>query len=222
MRVILVDPPPGAAAPDYNPSIVVPALILAAGESSRMGRAKALLPSRDPRVSFLEQLAGALRVGGAADVLVVGRPEDTALEEKAASMEPPVRFVPNPHAHLGQLSSLVAGLNVADRPGARAVLVAPVDTPLVSADTVAAILAAFDATLAPVVRPVHGGRHGHPVLFARAVFDDLRHADPSHGARAVVAAHGSRVVNVEVDDPGVLEDIDTPDDYQRTFGRPPT
>ncbi len=200
---------------------MVPALILAAGESSRMGRAKALLPARDPGVSFLELLAGALRSGGVADVLVVGRPEDAPLQEKTASMQPPARFVPNPHAHLGQLSSLVAGLNVADRPGTRAVLVAPVDAPLVSGDTVAALLAAFDATLAPVVRPVHRGRHGHPVLFARSVFDELRHADPSRGARAVVAAHASTVMNVEVDDPGIVEDIDTPEDYQRTFGRTP-
>ncbi len=184
-----------------------------------MGRAKALLPARDARVSFLEQLAATLRTGGVEDVIVVGRPDDTALQEKAASMSPPARFVPNPHAHMGQLSSLVAGLNVADRPGTRAVLVAPVDVPLVSSDTVAALLAAFDATLAPVVRPVHKGRHGHPVLFARAVFDELRHADASRGARTVVAAHESTVMNVEVEDPGVVEDIDTPEDYARTFGR---
>ena len=184
-----------------------------------MGRSKALLPTRDPGVCFLEQLATALRTGGVEDVIVVGRPDDGALQEKAASMNPPARFVPNPHAHTGQLSSVIAGLNVADRPGTRAVVVAPVDVPLVSSDTVAALLAAFDATLAPVVRPVHRGRHGHPVLFARAVFDQLRHADPSRGARAVVSAHEAAVMNVEIDDAGVVEDIDTPEDYAKAFGR---
>lgn len=186
-----------------------------------MGRAKALLASGDARVSFLESLTAALRAGGAADVLVVGRPDDERLQEEAGRMKPPVRFVSNPHAHMGQVSSLIAGLNVADRPGTRGILVAPVDVPLVTAETVAALLAAFDATLAPVVRPVHQGRHGHPVLFARAVFDELRHADHSRGARAVVGAHESALVNVEVNDPGVLVDIDTPEDYARTFGRPP-
>ncbi len=186
-----------------------------------MGRAKALLPGRDPAVSFLEQLTSALRKGGVEDVIVVGRSEDAALQERAASMDPPVRFVANPHPHAGQLSSLIAGLNVADRPGTRAVLVAPVDVPLVSEETIASLLAAFDATHAPVVRPVHRGRHGHPVLFARAVFDELRHADPARGARAIVAARESGVTNVEVDDPGVVEDIDTPEDYARLLGRSP-
>lgn len=200
---------------------MVPALILAAGESSRMGRAKALLASPTAGVSFLEQLASALRSGGVADVIVIGRPDDTALQDSAARLDPPVRLVHNPHAHMGQLSSVIAGLNVADRPGTRGILVAPVDVPLVTGDTITALLAAFAATLAPIVRPVHHGRHGHPVVFARAVFDELRHADPSRGARAVVSAHESTLVNVEVDDPGVLVDIDTPEDYARTFGRPP-
>jgi molybdenum cofactor cytidylyltransferase len=63
------------------------------------------------------------------------------------------------------------------------------------------------------VRAVHAGRHGHPVLFGRAVFGELRHADPATGAKAVVRAHAADVLNVDVPDPGVLLDIDLPEDY---------
>jgi molybdenum cofactor cytidylyltransferase len=72
---------------------------------------------------------------------------------------------------------------------------------------------------APIVRAVHGGRHGHPVIFKRRVFDALRAADPSVGAKEVVRSAG--IEDVEVDDPGVLTDVDTPGDYVRVFGKIP-
>jgi molybdenum cofactor cytidylyltransferase len=129
------------------------------------------------------------------------------------------RFVENANADAGQLSSLLAGLRAADLPGVRAVLVAPVDCPLISADTVAALLAAFGSTRAPIVRACYCGRHGHPVLFSRAVFTDLRRADPAMGAKAVLRAHEGAIVNVDVNDPGVVRDVDTPEDYRALFGR---
>ena len=91
----------------------------------------------------------------------------------------------------------------------------PVDVPLVSASTVAAVIAAWRRTRAPIVRPANGDRHGHPVIFDRAIFNDLRSADPTVGAKAVFAAHRDRMLNVEVNDPGAFEDIDTPEDYRR-------
>jgi molybdenum cofactor cytidylyltransferase len=70
------------------------------------------------------------------------------------------------------------------------------------------------------VRASYRGVHGHPVLFKRAVFDELRAADPHVGARAVVRADPARVRDVEVNDRGVTLDIDTPEDYFRAFGQP--
>jgi molybdenum cofactor cytidylyltransferase len=113
------------------------------------------------------------------------------------------------------LSSLLAGLRAIDDPLLEAVLVTPVDVPLVSATTVAAVIGAWRRTRAPIVRPVAGDRHGHPVIFDRSVFEDLRSADPQVGAKAVFAAHRDRMVNVEVKDPGAFEDMDTPGDYER-------
>jgi molybdenum cofactor cytidylyltransferase len=181
-----------------------------------MGRSKALLPCGPAGRTFVGTLIGTLREGGVSDVIVVIRSGDAELEREVERHAPAARPVQNPRADEGQLSSLLAGLNAADHPGVHAVLVTPVDAPLVRPDTVAALFRAF-AGGAAIVRPAHGGRHGHPVIFGRAVFDELRRADPSVGAKAVVRADPARVRNVDVDDPGVLADIDTPQEFHRHF-----
>jgi CTP:molybdopterin cytidylyltransferase MocA len=178
-----------------------------------MGRSKALLPFGDGGDTFVRRLAVVLCEGGVEEALVVGRPEDELLRAEVEALDVRARYVENPKADEGQLSSVLAGLAAADRPGVRAILVTPVDAPLIVPATVAALLAAFRSSVAPVVRAVHLGRHGHPVIFSREVFEDLRHADPELGARAVLRAHAARVVDVEVADPGVLGDVDTPGEY---------
>jgi CTP:molybdopterin cytidylyltransferase MocA len=185
-----------------------------------MGRSKALLPLPDGRV-FVSRLAHELCGGGVAEVLVVGRPDDEPLRAVVQGLEAPARFVGNPDAAGGQITSILAALQVLDRPGVHGMLVTPVDLPLVTAATVTRILEQFAATHRPIVRAVHGGAHGHPVLFAREVFASLRRADLNVGAKAVLRAHEGSILNVEVDDPGVLQDLDTPEDYRRAFGRLP-
>jgi molybdenum cofactor cytidylyltransferase len=199
---------------------MVPGVILAAGRSSRMGRAKALLPC-GPGESFVRRLARSLCDGGVQRVVIVGRPDDEALREEVAAMPLRARFVENPGADAGQLSSVLAGLDAADVPGTRGVLVTPVDAPLVTAATVATLLAVFGSTGAPIVRAVYRGRHGHPVVFSRDVFESLRRADPAVGAKAVLRAHADAIVDVDVDDAGVVGDVDTPEDYRALFGREP-
>jgi CTP:molybdopterin cytidylyltransferase MocA len=196
---------------------MIPAVILAAGRSERMRRSKALLPIGESGDTFIARLISTFRSAESDDVIVVLRPDDvllrTAVEYDAA------RIVENPDADRGQLSSVIAGLDAVDRPGVNAILVMPVDIPLVRVETIRAVKAAFLASAAPVARAVHEGRHGHPVIFARRVFDELRCADPHTGARAVVHAHAHDLLNVEVDDPGILRDVDTPDDYDQMSPR---
>jgi CTP:molybdopterin cytidylyltransferase MocA len=196
---------------------MIPAVILAAGRSERMRRSKALLPIGESGDTFIARLISTFRSAESDDVIVVLRPDDvllrTAVEYDAA------RIVENPDADRGQLSSVIAGLDAVDRPGVNAILVMPVDIPLVRVETIRAVKAAFLASAAPVARAVHEGRHGHPVIFARRVFDELRRADPHTGARAVVHAHAHDLLNVEVDDPGILRDVDTPDDYDQMSPR---
>ena len=188
-------------------------LILAAGASTRMGRTKALLPIGAD--TFVVHLARAFIAAGIDDVVVVTGPERDAIASALADARIPARVVENPRREDGQLSSLHVGLAVADKPGVEAVVVGLVDVPLASARTIGAVLEAFRRTHAPIVRPAVRGRHGHPVLFARAVFDQLRRADPGSGAKAVVRAHDQDLVNVPVDDEGACTDIDTPADYAR-------
>ena len=198
---------------------MVVGIVLAAGASSRMGRPKALLPIDGD--TFVTRVCRTLLDGGVDDLVVVAGAEHEAVAAAVATAGLPARIVENTHRDEGQLSSVLAGLAVADRPGVDAVLVHLVDAPLVLAGTARAVLEAFVRTHAPIVRPDVHGRHGHPVLFARRVFDDLRRADPVVGAKAVVRAHAAEICNVPVDDEGACRDVDTPEDYARLAGPNP-
>jgi CTP:molybdopterin cytidylyltransferase MocA len=190
-------------------------VILAAGRSIRMGRSKALLLAPDGQ-TFVARLAGALHRGGVGTLFVVGRPDDQPLRLEVEAHAAHARWIENPDADSGgQLSSLLTGLRKADRPGIRAVVVVPVDAPMIAAETVAMLLSVFTSTHAPIVRARYRGRNGHPVVFSRAMFDELRRADPSLGAKAVLRAHRDAIVEVDVDDPGVAGDVDTPEEYQQ-------
>jgi molybdenum cofactor cytidylyltransferase len=129
-----------------------------------------------------------------------------------------VRFVANDDADRGQLSSVIVGVNAADHPGVTAVLITPVDVPLIRPSTIRALLTTMASRHASVVRATYRGAHGHPVVFSRSVFDELRHAHPEIGAKSVVRAHANDLINVEVDDPGVVKDIDRPEDYAAEIG----
>ena len=178
-----------------------------------MGRPKALLPLGGE--TFVSCVCRTLTASGLDEVVVVAGAELEAVTSAVHQAGLSARVIENPRRHEGQLSSLLAGLAVADRPGVEAVVVHLVDAPLVAAGTVRAVMDAFRRTRAPIVRPVVNGRHGHPVLFARGVFDELRRADPAVGAKAVVRAHAADACDVPVDDEGACRDIDTPEDFAR-------
>ena len=193
---------------------MIAGVILAAGRSTRMGRPKAMLIAPCGS-TFVARLVHTLTSGGVDAPFVVGRPEDELLRSSVESLDSRARWVENPDADTGgQLSSLQAGLRRADRPGIRALMVVPVDAPMIVIDTVVTLIATFNATGAPIVRPRYQGRNGHPVVFSRAVFDELRRADRAVGAKAVLRAHEDTIVNVDVDDAGVGGDVDTPEDYE--------
>jgi molybdenum cofactor cytidylyltransferase len=193
---------------------VIPAIVLAAGRSSRMGRAKATLPLAGGD-TFLTRIVRTFLDAGVDDVVVVVGHEAEAIVSSFAASGLPARFVVNPQYDRGQLSSFVVGLGVVDRPGIAAALVTLVDVPLVSAATVRAVIDCYRRTGATVVRPTSGARHGHPLLIDRSLFIELRAADPRSGAKPVVRAHASAAGDLPIDDEGAFTDIDTPDDYAR-------
>jgi molybdenum cofactor cytidylyltransferase len=203
-------------------------IILAAGESRRMGRDKALLPLG--RQTFLEHLIKLLRLEVQPLLVIVGHHAETIESESAGVLEPDrgmlhdpdlpdVVFLRNPDYRLGQLSSLKAGLrHLMNRP-LDAALVALVDHPAISKDVVRLLLHTFAATGAPILIPAYQGRRGHPVLFARSVFQELLDAPVEAGARYVVRNHADALVVVETGDEAILWDIDLPQDYERLVGR---
>ncbi len=194
------------------------AVILAAGESTRMGTPKALLADADGR-SFVARIAQTFGDAGLDQLVVVtGRHHDAIVHALAADgLSDRVSCVRNPDPSRGQISSLWVGLDAVMRPELDAVLMTLVDVPMVRASTVRAVIDGWRQSRAPIVRPAIGDRHGHPVLFDRAVFDELRRAPLDEGAKAVVHAHAGGVINVDVDDEACLIDIDTPGDYERAI-----
>ncbi len=195
---------------------MIAAVILAAGASSRMGRAKALLPIG--RQSFVTRVVSTFADAGIARIVVVCGDEMPAIRAALSDAGLTADTVVNPHRERGQLSSLLVGLSALGAPVPEAVAVSLVDAPLVAASTVRAVVDAWRQSGAPVVRPVNAGRHGHPVVFDRSVFDELRTADPEVGAKGVVRAHAAEAAEVAVDDEGAFLDIDTPEDYARLIG----
>lgn len=193
---------------------MIPAVVLAAGRSSRMGRAKATLPL-DATDTFLTRIVRTFLEAEVDDVVVVVGHEADAIVSSFSASGLPARFVVNHDYDRGQWSSLVAGLGVVDRPGVSATLMTLVDVPLVTADTVRAVLACYRRTHAPVVRPTAGSRHGHPLLVDRSLFAELRAADPAEGAKPVIRGHASAAGDIAIADEGAFRDIDTEEDYLR-------
>ena len=193
---------------------VIPVIVLAAGRSSRMGRAKATLPV-DGAHTFLTRIVRTFLDAGVDDVIVVVGHDADAIAASFSESGLPARFVVNRDYDRGQLSSLLAGLNAIDRPGVAAVLVTLVDVPLVTAATVRTVVDTYRRTRAPIVRPTSGDRHGHPLLIDRSVFGALRSADLSTGAKPVVRAHATAAGDIAIADEGAFADIDTVDDYRR-------
>jgi molybdenum cofactor cytidylyltransferase len=195
---------------------VIPAIVLAAGRSSRMGRAKATLPAGDGH-TFLTRIVQTLLDAGVDDVIVVVGHDADLIAGSFSDSGLPARFVVNHDYDRGQLSSLVAGLNAIDRPGVAAALLTLVDVPLVSASTVRAVIDSYRRTHAPIVRPTSGDRHGHPLLIDRSLFDALRGADPSAGAKSIVRTHASNAGDIAIEDEGAFLDVDTEEEYRKTI-----
>jgi CTP:molybdopterin cytidylyltransferase MocA len=198
---------------------VLHGIVLAAGDSSRMGSPKALLPAPDGQ-PFVVRIVRTLAEAGVTDlVIVTGRHHDDVVRALGAATLPVVpQIARNPDPSRGPLSSIWAGMDAVVDGGSGGILMTLVDVPMVSASTVASVVAAWRRTRAPIVRPAIGDRHGHPVIFDRVLFAALRAAPIEAGAKSVVRAHARDILNVQVDDEGCLVDVDTPEEYRDLRG----
>jgi len=191
----------------------VAGIVLAAGRSSRMGRPKALLPLGSQGQTFLTRIVETFRKAGMEEILVVTA-AGSELTSVLLSDKFPFRLILNESPELGQLSSFQVGLQSLDLSKVSGTLMTPVDVPLVSVETVKSLIEAHSKSLAPVVRPVRKKAHGHPVIFDRALFQEILLEPSDSTVKTIVHRHSKQSVEVAVNERGPFYDIDTPEDYE--------
>jgi molybdenum cofactor cytidylyltransferase len=184
----------------------VAAILLAAGKSRRMGSCKQLLPLGDGTV--IARCLDTLAAAGIDKIVVVVSPEGQGVAEEARKY--PVRIVVNPDPEGDMASSVRAGRDALNT-GVSGVVVFLCDYPLVSAGTVAGLLAGHAASSGSIIIPCHREKRGHPLLFPRAILDGL---SSDMTLRDLVRRDPDRIRRLDVDDSGVLLDMDTPEDYR--------
>lgn len=186
----------------------LPGIILSAGSSTRMGRPKALLPLGE--TTFLARLIETFAV--CCDPVIVVLGGDAEAVQSALAVAPAVAVF-NPDHRLGMLSSLQMGLAQTREDAAGAVFTL-VDHPRLKVETLQAVLRKFEQSGAEAVIPRHGRQRGHPVVISRRVADELLAMPKSGSPKDVIRGHRAATVFVDLDDPAIVEDIDTPEDYR--------
>jgi molybdenum cofactor cytidylyltransferase len=195
---------------------MINAIILAAGESKRMGEPKPLLRFKDK--TFLEQIISVLKLSDA-DRITVVLGADAETVKKSVDLSG-LSVVINTDYHRGQLSSLIAAIN--DTPKeTEAILVCLADAPFLTSNIVNDIIRKFRETDNPIIVPVFNERRGHPTLFSRALFTELLNAPEQEGARYVLYSNEDRVLELKTNESTILISIDTAADYRSHFGVDP-
>ena len=196
----------------------VAGIILAAGRGSRMGKAKQLLPFG--RTTLLDHVMDTVqRAGLDCVVLVLGfkagqirHALNLPRREQARPDRSRLQVIDNPDWHKGQSFSVAAGLEAlpADMDGALFLLG---DQPLVTVQTLRHLVSAFQTSDHWILAPCFNGQRGNPVLVASPLFDRLRQPGGDAGARSLFEEFRHRMHCLAVDDPGILKDVDTPEEY---------
>ena len=190
----------------------IAALILCAGRSSRMGDFKPLLPlGRD---NFIERIISLYRSVDIEDIVVVCGHEAQRVIPLLEGLG--VTWVTNPHYDRGMFSSIQTG--VRNLPGqCRAFFLHPADIPFVHPDTLQALIAAFSTGEMDICRPCYQGKHGHPPLVSLSLAESIHEFKDEGGMRTLLARYAEKSRDVNCNDPGILMDIDTPEDYERAL-----
>lgn len=208
-----------------QPSLI--AIIPAAGLSRRMGRPKLLLPWRGSTV--IAHLVAELRAADVSRILVVVRASDdalaTAVEAAGVTLVQPPVDPPDMrssvefglHAAFGAVSEVEPAAETSRE--STAWLLIPADHPLVSRTTVAALRAAWEPGRRQILIPTYSGERGHPTLFSGDFAPEVPQIPPDCGLNWLVKQHSNLIREVPVSDPGVIVDLDTPEDYERLLSQ---
>jgi molybdenum cofactor cytidylyltransferase len=190
---------------------MISAILLAAGESKRMGRPKQLLTWQG-RTLLRHTLEPLINSDADEIVLVLGHEADLIRKSLPAL---PIKIVINPDYNQGMASSLRRGLLAMD-PGSEAFLVLLADQPGIGSEIINTLISRFRQTdpKRGIVRPVYRGLPGHPVLIGVRYLQEALQLQGDVGARGILLNHPGDVLEIEVHQDAVLKDIDTPQDYQ--------
>lgn len=176
-----------------------------------MGRPKLLLPLGNGTV--VGRLVDSLRNGGVRRIVLVTAPGGGELREWARDRE--LEIATNPNPERGMLSTILKGiehLEATTMSSSGPLLISPADVPGISAQSIRRLLAAYPAAQNLIV-PTYRGKRGHPLLLAPELMSELHDLDPEVGLKQIRDHH--EVLEIAVADPGILSDIDTPEDYER-------
>jgi molybdenum cofactor cytidylyltransferase len=194
---------------------MIAAVILAAGQSIRMGQPKMLLPWGKGTV--IEQVIRVFAEAGMEDILVITggaheRVQDIILKSCG---EYPVRTAYNKDYEDGEmLSSIQCGLRDLTQESIGASIIGLGDQPQVEESSVRRVCEAFLRTKSPLVVPSYRMRRGHPWLVARTLWNEILGLSPDQTPRNFLNAHAEDIHYVELDSPSILADLDTPEDYR--------
>lgn len=187
------------------------AVVLAGGYSSRMGALKALLPYGGR--TLVSHVLDNLKQAGVDPVILVTGFEDQKL--RAAVTDESVQIVYNPNFDQGMFSSVTVGVQAMEQQDAEGFFLLPVDYPMISVTTLKAMMACLIRTGVPVVYPHYCGKKGHPPLIGRQCIKTILQEPNQDGLRGALKPYEKTAGYLSVDDPGILLDMDTPEDYQR-------
>jgi molybdenum cofactor cytidylyltransferase len=190
---------------------MISAIVLAAGESKRMGQAKMLLPWKESTV--LQTVIATIQAAGVSDILVV---TGGARKQVEALVEAPAQTVFNPEYARGEmLSSLQTGL-AAQRVKATAALIVLGDQPQIEESTVRRIVEAHTQTRASIIVPSYRMRRGHPWLVVQELWAEILQMRTPQTLRDFLNQHANDIHYIELDTASILEDLDTPEDYLKS------
>jgi len=205
---------------------MINAIVLAAGQSKRMGKLKPLLrfvysaEATPPREggndhTFLEHIISVLKNSDVDRITVVLGAGADKIQQSADLSG--TNIIINKNYQKGQLSSLIAGIK--ENPeNTEAILLCLVDNPFITEDVINKIVRTFKETNSPIIVPVFEKERGHPTLFSKSLFNELLNAPQDKGARHVLYSNEDKVLELEVFERGILIGINTEDDYKLHFG----
>ena len=196
---------------------MISGILLAAGESRRMGTPKLLLPWGN--TTMIEHIVNSYLSADLCELVVVVGADEKSIRQALSSK--PVLIVENPDYREGMGSSLRRGVKAASK-DAEGYLIGLGDQPLITTEIVNHLITSFLKARPGIAVCAHKGKYGHPVIFGRKFRKALCSIKGDTGGRKIIGEHPAEVTYVEVGSDGIFADVDTPEDYQALFTHPPS